>query len=198
MERTKKLLTKCEISLLICLLCCIMASVVYAVGSTRISGRAGVEINLKHYLSGDLAETMVPVQIDNSSWSYGTAANAVNVIYADTTTLADGANTTLDLYASGSLLDIFKQALTIEAVKFVYIKNNSADATLKVGGGASNDLDIFAATSDIALIKPGGVFLWVDPSAAGLDITTNKNLKIEHDGTGSSTMDVDVIAMGLD
>jgi hypothetical protein len=177
---------------------CILASVIYAVGSTRISGRAGVEINLKHYLSGDLAETMIPIQVDNQLWTYGTAANAVNVIYADTATLADGANTTLDLYASGSLLDIFKQSLTMEALKFLYIKNNSSDATLKVGGGASNDLDIFADTSDIALIKPGGVFLWADPSAAGLDLTTNKNLKLEHDGTGSSTMDVDVVAMGLD
>lgn len=176
----------------------IVCSIVYAVGSTRISGQAGANIDLKVYLAGDLSEAQVPISVANMSWTYGTGASQINIVYADSTTLADDANDTLDLYASGSLLDVFNRALTIEGLKFLYIKNNSSDATLKVGGGASDDLDIFAATSDIALIKPGGVFLWTDPSAAGLDITTNKNLKIEHDGTGSSTMAVDVIAMGLD
>lgn len=168
------------------------------VGTTRINGSAGVKIDLSHWLAGDLSEELETISVLTAGWSYGTAANKVNVIFADKRTLADGASETLDLYASGSLLDVFNRALTIEGLKFLYIKNNSDDATLKVGGGASNDLDIFAATSDIILIKPGGYFLWVDPSAAGLDITTNKNLKIEHDGTGSDTMDVDVIAMGLD
>jgi hypothetical protein len=112
--------------------------------------------------------------------------------------IADGANTTLDLYASGALLDVFGTALTMTAIKFLYIKNNSSDATLKVFGGASNDIGIIANTSDIVLVKPGGHFLWDDPSAAGLVITTNKNLKLEHDGTGSSAMNVDVLAMGLD
>lgn len=168
------------------------------VGTTRITGKAGAEMNIHAYLAGDLSEEQEKVAMTAGGWSYGTGANQVQIVYADTTTLADGANTTLDLYASGSLLDIFNRALTLESLKFLYIKNNSSDATLKVGGGASNDLDIFAATSDIALIKPGGIFIWTDPSAAGLDITTNKNLKIEHDGTGSSSMAVDVIAMGLD
>lgn len=168
------------------------------VGSTRVAGTAGVLIDLKAFLAGDLSENQVPVIVNNLGWTYGTGANQVQIIYADMTQLADAATTTLDLYASGSLLDIHYKALTISALKFLYIKNNSADATLQVGGGVANDLDIFAATSDILLIKPLGTFVWTDPSAAGMDITTNKNLKITHDGTGTSTMDVDVIAMGLD
>jgi len=169
-----------------------------SVGTTRITGKAGPLIDLAMYLATDLAELKGPLKIAAAKWTYGTAAGAVNVIYADSVTLADGANTTLDLYASGSLLDIFKQALTMEALKFLYIKNNSDDATLKVFGGASNDIGIVADTSDIVEIPPGGDLCWSDPSAAGLDITTNKNLKLEHDGTGESDMVVDVIAMGLD
>jgi len=124
----------------------------------------------------------------------------VNVIYADKVTLADGANTTLDLYASGAegLLDIFMRALTMTALKFLYLKNNSADATLLAFGGAVLDIPIMGTTSDIEKIKPGGWYCWADPSAAGLLITTNKNLYLEHDGTGSLAMIVDVIAMGLD
>jgi len=191
----KRVLTVC----VLCCVFCILASVVLAtVGTTRITGSAGVKMDLDVYLAGDLAESHIPVKTSFVGWSYGTGANAVEIVYADTTTLADGANTTLDLYASGSLLDVFNRALTIEALKFLYIKNNSSDATLKVFGGVSNDIGIIADTSDIVEVKPGGTFLWTDPSAAGLDITTDKNLKIEHDGTGSSNMNVDVIAMGLD
>lgn len=167
---------------------------------TSISGKAGAVFDLIYNLDVELSEDLrAHLKIEASRWSYGTGASEVNVVYADTITLADGANTTLNLKDSGSLLDIFKQALTMTAIKFLYIKNNSADATLKVGGGASLDLDIFAATSDILLIKPGGdAILLNDPSVAGVSVATNYNLKIEHDGTGEDTMDVDVIALGLD
>jgi hypothetical protein len=169
-----------------------------SIGTTRIAGRAGNFVDLQAYLAGDLGELKFPIIINPQDWTYGTGANQVNIIFQKKVTLADAANTTLDLYASGSLLDVFNRALTMSALKLLYIKNNSTDATLKVFGGASNDIGILAATNDILNIPPGGTFLFINPSAAGLVISTNKNLKLEHDGTGSSTMDVDVIAMGLD
>ncbi len=168
-------------------------------GSTRIAGQAGPVIDLKAYIAGDLSERLAPVLINNKGWTYGTGAGAVNVVYADTITLADAANTTLDLFASGSLLDVFNIALTMTALKFLYIKNNSADATLLVLGTAVTALPICSDPSDIIKIPPGGdVILWNDPSAAGLVVSTNKDLKLEHDGTGANTMDVDVFALGLD
>jgi len=170
----------------------------FAVGTTRLSGKAGPEINLNTYLAGDLAELGLPIKVDNESWEYGTGANAVNIIYADTVTLTDGNNVTIDLYASGSYLDIFNRALTMTALKVLYIKNNSADATLEVGGGESYDLLIIADTNDIINVAPGATFLYTNPSAAGIVTTTNKNLKLVHNGTGDDDMDIDVIAMGLD
>jgi len=169
-----------------------------SVGTTRIAALAGAVMDIQAELAGDLAPIKCPIVINNTGWSYGTGANQVNVIFQDTVTLADGANDTLDLYASGSLLDVFNRALTIESLKFLYIKNNSADASLLVFGGDSVDIGILGGATEQLTIKPGGHLLWTDPSAAGLDITTNKNLYIEHDGTGSSTMDVDIVAMGLD
>ena len=165
-----------------------------------ISGKAGSFLDLIYDLDVELSEDLRShLKIPASRWANGTGAGQVQVIYAATTQLADGANSTLNLKDSGSLLDVFKQALTMTAIKFLYIKNNSDDATLLVGGGASLDLDIFAATSDIHKIPPGGdAILLNDPSVAGIDVTTNKNLKIEHNGTGSDTMDVDIIAFGLD
>jgi len=171
-----------------------------SVGNTRIGGKAGAVLDINAYLAGDLAELKAPVIVNNIDWSYGTGAGQVNVIYQDKVTIADGENDTLDLYASGAgeLLDVFNRALTMEALKFLYIKNNSADASLLVFGGDSVDIGILGGATEQLTIPPGGHLLWVDPSAAGLDLTTNKNLYLEHDGTGTSSMDVDVIAMGLD
>lgn len=166
--------------------------------ATTISGSAGAMFSVTCTKDEDLTLAKKPITIAGTSWTYGAAANQVNVVYAETRTLADGANETLDLYASGSLLDLFGTALTMTAIKLVYLKNNSDDATLKVLGTDSTALDICADSSDIILVPPGGTLLWTDPSATGTVITTNKNLKIEHDGTGSSTMDVDVIVLGLD
>lgn len=169
------------------------------VGVTRISGEAGPKIDFRAYLAGDLAERSALVQLASHNWAFGTGAGQVNVIYQDSVSIADGADTTIDLYASGTLLDIFERALTMETLKFLYIKNTSADATLLVGGGASNDLLLFAATSDIVKIPPGGsAILYNDVAGSGILLTTNKNLKLAHDGTGSSAMVVYVVAMGLD
>jgi len=166
--------------------------------ATRTTGTAGARVDLRAFKAGDLCELQAPIMVENMGWTYGTGANQVQVIYQDTITLADAGTDTIDLYASGTYLDVFNVDLTMTAIKFLYVKNNSADATLQLFGGAANDLPIVADTSDIVEVPPGGIFVWANPTAAGTVITTNKNLKITHDGTGSDTMDVDIIAMGLD
>ena len=54
-----------------------------SIGVTRIAAQAGAVIDLKAYLAGELAELHAPVVINNIGWSYGTGANAVNIIYQD-------------------------------------------------------------------------------------------------------------------
>lgn len=173
-----------------------------SVGNTRITGKAGPIIDLAMFLASDLSELQGPLKIEAPKWVYGTGVGAVDVIYAETITLEDAANKTLDLYSSSGadlLQDIFMQDLTMKALKFLYIKNNSADATLLVLGTATTAIPICGAAEDIIKIPPkGSAVLWNDPSAAGLVISTNKDLKLEHDGTGEASMDVDIVAMGLD
>jgi len=172
-----------------------------SVGTTRIIGKGGPIIDLAMFLAGDISELQASLKIEASKWVYGTGAGAVDVIYADTINLLDAATKTLDLYAGsgdGDLLDIHRQALTMKALKFLFIRNNSADATLLVLGTATTAIPICAAAEDIIKIPPkGSAVLWNDPSAAGLVISTNKDLQLEHDGTGDDSMDVDVVAMGL-
>jgi hypothetical protein len=170
-----------------------------SVGTNRIIGNAGPLIDLKAWIPGDLAETNAPLMVSNIGWTYGTSANQVNIIYADTIVIADGGNTTLDLNASGTLLDIFGRALTLDAIKFLYVKNRSTDSGLTIGGGVALDLDLWSDTSDKQIIPSGGIYVWADPSAAGVDCSVNKNLYMVDDGTGAAgNKNFDVIAMGLD
>lgn len=167
--------------------------------STALTGNSNVVINIQNKKALDLDTVLDTLNINTGiSWAFGTGANQANCLWHDTRTLADGGTETIDLYASGTEVDAFGGALTMAALKLLYIKNNSDDATLKVLGTAVTAIPILSDPSDIIEIGPGGFLLWALPTAAGLDITTNKNLKIEHDGTGSDTMDVDIVAMGLD
>ncbi len=133
----------------------------------------------------------------NIAFSNGSAADQCNLTYHAKVTLADANSTTLNVYDSGSLLDPLGNALTMAAVKFVYLKNLSTDASLLVGGGAT-PVALFADSSDILTLPPGGTFMFCAPSATGVVTTTNKNLKLEHNGTGSSSMDVEVLLLGVD
>jgi len=171
------------------------------VGTTRLSGNAGASIDITALLAGDLSEREVLTITDSiTGWSYGAGANAVRIIYAGTTTLTDGGNATLDLYAgTPSLLDIFGRDLTLKSIKFLYVKNTSTDSGLTIGGSGADDLLIFGHVSDKVYIPPGGIFVWTDPSAAGVSCAvTNMNLYLLDDGTGAAGQDVDVIAMGVE
>jgi hypothetical protein len=167
--------------------------------SFDITGSLKVLLNLTHKKTLDLSEVSNKININQPfNFTYGTGANQINVLYQDTLSLADGANTTLNLYDSGTLTDAFGVALTMEALKLLYVKNNSDDANLLLLGGNSADIGICSNATDQIIIPPGGVFVWINSSAAGLDITTNKNLRLAHDGTGSTAMDVDILIGGLD
>lgn len=130
------------------------------------------------------------------SFTNGTGANQADAIWHDKRTLGDGANETLDL---ASQTDGLGTAITISKLKALYIKNKSSDANLKIGAAAATPVALFAdAASDILLLPPGGEFLFTAPNATGLDISTNSNLKLEHDGTGESSLDYEIIAAGVD
>ena len=165
-----------------------------------LTGKTNAVIGIDYIDSLDLSSPRDALSfVAAQNWTFGTGANQANVLYHDTITLADGANTTLDLYASGTLVDAFGNALTMAAIKFLYIKNRSTDSSLLVGGGASVDLLILAATSDILTISAGGFNMWCDPTAAGIVTSTNKNLYLEDDGAGAAgNKSIDIVAMGLD
>lgn len=166
--------------------------------SSNLTGRTGVVIDLKNIKALDLNEVLDELGIDTSiKWTFGTGANQANVLYHDKLTIAQSADETLDLYASGSLKDAYGDALTMAAIKLLYIKNTSEDLTVSVFGGAALDLLIMGGTTDALKLPPGGFEFWACPTAAGIVTTTNKNLKLAVSaGTGSAI--IELVALGLD
>ena len=161
---------------------------------------AQVLINIKATLTNslDLATSASTLNTSRGpTLANGTGANQVNMVFHDQRTLADAANETLDLN-DGSLTDALGVALTLETLKVLYIKNTSVDANLLIGGAGANSIGLFGDVSDIISLPPGGELLITAPDATGIDISTNSDLKLEHDGTGSSNLVYDIIALGVD
>ena len=127
---------------------------------------------------------------DDSSATY-----SADTSYYETRTLADAANETLDIQ-DGTLEDPIFGAVAIVKLKVIYIKNNSDDASLLIGGAASNALGLFNDVSDILKLRPGGEYVFTAPDSTGIDTSTNASLKLEHDGTGSSSLDYDILIAG--
>jgi len=164
--------------------------------SSGLIGKSNVVIALRHTKDLDLNSVLDELKVDSGiDWSFGTGANAANVLFHDQRS-TDATGETIDVYEGGAEETAFGDALTMEAIKLLYIKNTHASLTLEVFGGASADISILADTSDILEIPPGGMFLWTCPTAAGIVTTTNKNLKLASKTSGTITYDIAML--GLD
>jgi len=168
-----------------------------------LTAKVNIMLSLVHTKSLDLnTPTDTINETRGKSFTNGTGANQADTIWHDTRPLADAANDTLDLHTgtddAGNITDAFGDAVTLDILKALYIKNKSTDANLLIGGAAATQLGLFADPADVLKLPPGGEFLYIAPDATGLDVTTNESLKLAHDGTGSSILNYDIIAIGVD
>ena len=164
---------------------------------TGLTGTTKVVMSLANVNTIDLNALLDTLQIETGvDWTYGTGINQANLLFHDSRSI-DDTGETLDLYTNAiAIKDAFGNAVTMEAIKLLYLKNTHATLVLEVFGNTSLDLLIMESTADAVLIQPGGFFLWVAPTAAGIVTTTNEKLFIAAASTGTVTYDI--VAMGLD
>ena len=120
----------------------------------------------------------------------GTGANQANMIWHDQRSVGTGSE---DLDLAGSLVSAFGTTITFTVVKGVLIVASTANSgNVVVSRPASNGLVLFTAASDgLAALKPGGIFLFTDPSAAGLTVTASTGDLLNVDAsTGTVVYDV--------
>jgi hypothetical protein len=119
----------------------------------------------------------------------GTGANQGNMIWHDQRSV-DTNGESLDL--AGGLTSAFGTTITFTAVKGILIVASASNVGNVIINRPASGLVLFAAQGDeLAPLKPGGMFLFTDPSAAGLTVTaTSGDLLFIDSSSGTVTYDV--------
>lgn len=125
----------------------------------------------------------------------GVAVGQADKVYSATLTISASGSANIDL--AGALTDPFGAALTFVKVKAIYIRAAVANTNSVVVGGAASDafLGPFADATDKVGVKPGGVFLMVNPAGWPVTAATADLLQVANSGSGTSVT-YDVIIVG--
>lgn len=167
-----------------------------AVTSTGLIGRTGVIIQLVQKKLIDLNTTLDDLKINTGiNWSWGALANQADLLWHDKLeAIPVSTGTITSLIDGASIKDAFGDFAQFSAVKMLYVKNLSTTINLELFGHATTGILIPKVTTDVVIIKPLGFFLWADPSAAGLVLSSNGSLQM---CSVSDTVDAEVAVLGL-
>lgn len=130
------------------------------------------------------------------SFTEGAGAGAANMIWSDRRTIAASATDSLDL--AGSLTGPFGTTLTFARIKMLLVLAATGNTNnVNVVRPASNGVPLGLAAGDGFPVKPGGMFWWYDPSAAGVAVTagTGDLLDLVNSAVGTSVT-YDVVIVG--
>ena len=168
-----------------------------------LSGRINVSVSLSQTNAQDLSTPTDSLAINKvRTITSGTGADQGDLLWHDQRTLTNGATESLDLHG-GSLSGRFG-TVTFDKVKGICIMNYSTENSLKIGGAAANAIGLFDNTTDILLLKPASAtdkpsILFIEaPAAAGIDVTTNDELKLTHSGDTTNSLTYDIAIWGED
>jgi len=126
----------------------------------------------------------------------GTGANASDMQWSDTRTLAASGTENLDL--AGSLTGPVGNTLTFARVKAVVFKAAAGNTNnVQVTRPASNGVPLFMAAGDGISLAPGETFAWFSPTAAGVVVTAaTGDLLTVTNSAGTTGVTYDVIIIG--
>ena len=160
------------------------------VAGTALTGKTGANCFLEYLGAAEIGTPKIVVsRFSPITWTFGTGANQINVLFQDQRS-TDDTGETLDLNSGATLKDSFGNVLTMENLKFLYIKNTHASLVLELFGNTSLDLLIITGTTDAIEIPPGGEFYWSAPTALGIDVSTNVKLYIACVTAATITYDI--------
>lgn len=165
------------------------------VNAASLSSRVQVTLTGNYTSTVGLAEVAAPLASQKiQDFTNGTGANQANVVWTSRRTLTTGASEDLD-FAGGGLTDAFGAAVAPVRVKALYITASTANTTnLTLFGDANSILFLNTAATTVTL-KPGGTYVYVDPSSAGITVTaaTADIIQVANAAGASATYDIVVI-----
>jgi len=159
-----------------------------------VTGKLKIKISVAYTKEFDLSTPKDPLSLARQI-SISSAVGAdypADLLWHDCRTLADAASEIIDLY---NLTDAFGDTTSFSNLKCIYIRNNSEDANLLIGG--SDYIILFTSSDTIIQLPPQGVFYTQFERADGLIIEPGEDkIKIAHDGTGSDSLTYDIVLVG--
>jgi len=148
-------------------------------------------------ISGSSSLTYAPSLANTASYTSGTSAGQVDLLYAGTRTLS--ASTSEDVDLAGTFLqDVFGANLTFVKVRMIYVKPASGNTNQVIMGGAAATQFVgpFGAATHTLSLSPGFPYYFWAPSA-GWSVSAGSTdlLKFLNGGAGTS-VSYDLIIAG--
>lgn len=160
------------------------------------SGTMNAVLNLDLVNAGDISTAKDQLRKTLAiAFADGTGLNQANNIYHAQRLLTTGASEDLDL-AGGSLLNPFGNALTFTKIKAIVIFALTTNTTILTLSRPTNGLPFFGAVGDALDLKPGGLFHFVDPSAAGVTVTAGTGDLIRVANASGASASYQIIIVG--
>lgn len=176
-----------------------VVSGIYAATSLR---RAVIDISIKPRFTNDISPTVgvyEPEIVFSHTLTDGDAVNLAEITYCVSDSVTASGTDTIDLISATT--DAFGNALAYAKLKLVYVRNKSTTAgdIINVVRPATDGAAFLGADGDLSAVGPGGVFLWFNPSAAGVAVAAGDtdNIDIVEVG-GVNTVSYDFCAIGTD
>ena len=153
-----------------------------------INGQARVVLGLEHTGADEATEPYEKLPTINFDVTDGTTEDQMDLVYVDQRTLAASATEDLDL--AGGVENSFGDTLTFVDVRMIFVKASSDNTNdVLVGGAASNAfVNWVSNSSDVVVVKPGGVLFLYTPTDPGYAVTasTGDLLRIGNSSSGTS------------
>ena len=168
--------------------------------ATTLKARVNVDFAADLVSALDLQTRRAPAALKAAyALTNGTGAGEADILWTDRRTIA--ASTTEDLDLTASLSDAFATSLTFARIKLIMVKAAAANTNnVHVGGDAAALVGWVGNASDLVVVRPGGMFLWVatDATAAAVTATTGDILQVANSSSGTSvTYDIALVGSSV-
>lgn len=141
----------------------------------------------------DLTNVQAPISFTNGlDIANGTGLKQADMMFTDTRSVAAAED--LDV-SGGALKDAFGTTFTITELKVLIVCADSANTGNIVLGGDAASILFLSVASTTTSIKPGGCFVYTDPSATGT-VVTNATADIIQVAPSAGTQAYTIIVMG--
>jgi hypothetical protein len=147
--------------------------------------------------TSDLTTPSAPIAVKRQiNLTSGAGVGAADLVWADTRTVAASATDSLDL--AGSLSGLLGGTVTFARIKGLIVAASSSNTNnVLVSRPATNGVPLLSAVSTNIPIKPGGLFAWFDPSAAGVVVTAGTGDLLDFVNSAAGTpVTYDVVVIG--